>query len=303
MNGGIEFSNAADHGVRSARIAALFDARCVRAIMISRISAFTSGMYSMRPSGMRTTPNRFPSEARYVTISASSETIAARLMRFASISSPMSVMLGCVRLAHSSAMCDGERPMMRTKYQCFRTDAASVARFPTSEAYTRHAVSLPMHASQSYKSPSIDAGTPMIRVGSCCAAKWSASIAVSELETDPPMSTSPCRPSFAHAASTCASCSAPRSTSAVRPSSCIPPVLTYVATSSLVISRASQLHSPRVPLRKPTSRAPLPARCSKKWWRPATTLCAPGHCRPQNTTPIVRLGGTSIPEPAVVERR
>ena len=67
MKGGMDWSSAADHGVSSARIAGLVRAFCARAIIISRSSAFTSGMYSMRPSGMRTTPKCLPSTARSVT--------------------------------------------------------------------------------------------------------------------------------------------------------------------------------------------------------------------------------------------
>eukprot|EP00966_Prymnesium_polylepis_P032996 767689-Prymnesium_polylepis.1 len=86
---GIDCSSAADHGVSSARISALDaalpfldEARCARATEISRIRAFTSGMYSTRPSGMSTMPKRLPSAARSVTVSAS----CARMVAIQSVS-------------------------------------------------------------------------------------------------------------------------------------------------------------------------------------------------------------------------
>mmetsp|Transcript_45657 Transcript_45657/g.148377 ORF Transcript_45657/g.148377 Transcript_45657/m.148377 type:complete len:273 (-) Transcript_45657:1491-2309(-) len=75
-------------------------------------------------------------------------------------------------------------------------------------------------------------------------------------------------------------------TSAERPSRSIPPPLRYGATSSAPSSTARPPNKPRVPSRKPSSLAPSPPRRCRKWVSPTATLCAPGHWRPQKTTPM-----------------
>ena len=101
--------------------------------------------------------------ARAATMFASSSTISPSVIFLAATSSEMIAAFGWVCSAHSSAMCDAERPISLMKCQYLRAEFASRSMLPMSSLYTRQAVSKPNDASihSFFRSPSIVFGQPM----------------------------------------------------------------------------------------------------------------------------------------------
>ncbi len=122
-----------------------------------------AGINSITPSGIRTTPKLFPCSARRATILAISVTTSSSDWFLASISSEIRQTLGCTCKAHSSAICEAERPMSLIKCQYLRDELQSRCILPITSEYTLQAVSKPKeHSIISFlRSPSMVLGQPI----------------------------------------------------------------------------------------------------------------------------------------------
>mmetsp|Transcript_19014 Transcript_19014/g.55189 ORF Transcript_19014/g.55189 Transcript_19014/m.55189 type:complete len:312 (+) Transcript_19014:1103-2038(+) len=200
----------------------------------------------------------------------------------------MSTTCGTVSKATSAAMCEIERPGIRTKHHCMPEDAAWVAKFPTMLANTLHTVSCPRVCSIRGKSDSTLAGTPITRVGTCCSAKYSAMCAVHEWTFLPPQITRPSSSSFLAVAAHGPRLSVmwSRSSGWLWPSRSHPPWFLWGRSISSVSSKVWPPTSPAMPMAKQTI---VPSIASRKSCKPWITLFKPGPARPTTATPTRRL--------------
>ena len=298
MSSGIEANKAADSGLMCCsthafcclKVSSVLNASgyCAIAALSSLMSCFISGINSITPSGISTTPKFSLRFARFITASAIISVICLRVIFFSATSSEIRQIFGWVRSAHSRAMWLANRPISLIKCQYFFAEFASRAMLPIRSEYILVAVSNPKEVSSIsyFKSPSMVLGTPIICVAMPCCKKYSDNMAAFVFESSPPIMTTASSSIRFTVAITPATCSGVSIFARPEPIISKPPVFRYRSTISPDISIAFPIINPSGPPKKPNNLEPGFA-FFRPSYKPAMTLCPPGACPPDKIVPTL----------------